>query len=121
MSTTSTRNRRGLGPSRGAIARSQTSSVPAEVRIRTESLIPGPAGSRLRTLLRTLTDAKVKDLDSALAALSETTVNGIYRNDGPMARGEIADIVESQADRNERLRIGRMLFLLEACDLARPA
>jgi serine/threonine-protein kinase len=33
----------------------------------------------------------------------------------------IADIVEMQSDRNERLRVGRMLFLLEACDLARPA
>jgi len=33
----------------------------------------------------------------------------------------IADMVEMQSDRNERLRVGRMLFLLEACDLARPA
>jgi len=33
----------------------------------------------------------------------------------------IADLVEMQADRNERLRVGRMLCLLEACDLARPS
>ena len=31
-----------------------------------------------------------------------------------------ADIVEAQSDRNERLKISRMLCLLEACDLARP-
>jgi eukaryotic-like serine/threonine-protein kinase len=33
----------------------------------------------------------------------------------------VADLVEAAADRTERLRTGRMLFLLEACDLARPA
>ena len=33
----------------------------------------------------------------------------------------IGDLVEEEVDRNERLRIGRMLNLLEACDLARPA
>ena len=33
----------------------------------------------------------------------------------------VADIIESHGDRNERLNIGRMLNLLEACDLARPA
>ena len=33
----------------------------------------------------------------------------------------VADLVETQRDRLERLRIGRMLCLLEACDLARPA
>jgi len=33
----------------------------------------------------------------------------------------IGDLVEMQADRNERLRVGRMLCLLEACDLARPS
>jgi len=33
----------------------------------------------------------------------------------------IADLVEMQADRNERLKTGRMLCLLEACDLARPS
>ena len=32
----------------------------------------------------------------------------------------VADIVEQQPDRNERLKLGRMLCLLEACDLARP-
>ncbi len=32
-----------------------------------------------------------------------------------------ADIVESQPDRTDRLKAGRMLCLLEACDLARPA
>ncbi len=31
------------------------------------------------------------------------------------------DLVEAQPDRTERLKIGRMLCLLEACDLARPA
>jgi hypothetical protein len=33
----------------------------------------------------------------------------------------IADLVEMQPDRNERLKTGRMLCLLEACDLARPS
>lgn len=33
----------------------------------------------------------------------------------------VGDLVELQADRNERLKVGRMLCLLEACDLARPA
>jgi len=33
----------------------------------------------------------------------------------------VGDLVETHADRQERLRIGRMLGLLEACDLARPA
>ncbi|MFN0250698.1 MAG: serine/threonine protein kinase [Kofleriaceae bacterium] len=32
-----------------------------------------------------------------------------------------ADIVEAQTDRADRLKTGRMLCLLEACDLARPA
>jgi serine/threonine protein kinase len=32
-----------------------------------------------------------------------------------------ADLIEASPDRNERLKIGRMLCLLEACDLARPA
>jgi serine/threonine protein kinase len=31
-----------------------------------------------------------------------------------------ADLIEASADRNERLKVGRMLCLLEACDLARP-
>ncbi|MEO8840939.1 MAG: protein kinase [Kofleriaceae bacterium] len=33
----------------------------------------------------------------------------------------VGDIVEGHPDRNEQLRVGRMLCLLEACDLARPA
>jgi eukaryotic-like serine/threonine-protein kinase len=33
----------------------------------------------------------------------------------------VGDIVEAQEDRTERLRAGRMLCLLEACDLARPS
>ncbi len=33
----------------------------------------------------------------------------------------VGDLVEVQSDRNDQLRIGRMLCLLEACDLARPA
>jgi serine/threonine protein kinase len=33
----------------------------------------------------------------------------------------VVDLVESHSDRNERLKIGRMLSLLESCDLARPA
>jgi serine/threonine protein kinase len=33
----------------------------------------------------------------------------------------VGDLVEMQDDRGERLRTGRMLCLLEACDLARPA
>jgi serine/threonine protein kinase len=33
----------------------------------------------------------------------------------------VGDLVETQEDRSERLRSGRMLCLLEACDLARPA
>ena len=33
----------------------------------------------------------------------------------------VGDLVEMQPDRNDRLRAGRMLCLLEACDLARPA
>ena len=33
----------------------------------------------------------------------------------------VGDLVELQTDRNERLKTGRMLCLLEACDLARPA
>ncbi len=36
-------------------------------------------------------------------------------------RRTIGDLVELQTDRNERLKTGRMLCLLEACDLARPA
>ena len=36
-------------------------------------------------------------------------------------RRTVADLVELQPDRAERLRAGRMLCLLEACDLARPA
>ena len=36
-------------------------------------------------------------------------------------RRSIGDLVEQQAERNDRLRVGRMLNLLEACDLARPA
>jgi hypothetical protein len=32
----------------------------------------------------------------------------------------IAQIVDSEQDRNERLKLGRMLHLLESCDLARP-
>lgn len=33
----------------------------------------------------------------------------------------VGDLVEMQEDRDERLRVGKMLCLLEACDLARPA
>ncbi len=33
----------------------------------------------------------------------------------------VVDLVESHTDRHERLKVGRMLTLLEACDLARPA
>ncbi|CAN5548327.1 hypothetical protein BH11MYX1_BH11MYX1_44870 [soil metagenome] len=33
----------------------------------------------------------------------------------------VGDLVEMQSDRNDQLRTGRMLCLLEACDLARPA
>ena len=33
----------------------------------------------------------------------------------------VGDYVEGHPDRNEQLRVGRMLCLLEACDLARPA
>jgi serine/threonine protein kinase len=33
----------------------------------------------------------------------------------------VADLVEASADRNERLKTGRMLSLLESCDLARPS
>jgi serine/threonine protein kinase len=36
-------------------------------------------------------------------------------------RRTVGDLVELQTDRDERLRTGRMLCLLEACDLARPA
>ncbi|MEJ7602144.1 MAG: protein kinase [Kofleriaceae bacterium] len=36
-------------------------------------------------------------------------------------RRTVGELVELQADRAERLRAGRMLCLLEACDLARPA
>ena len=36
-------------------------------------------------------------------------------------RRTVGDLVERQPDRDERLRVGRMLCLLEACDLARPA
>jgi len=36
-------------------------------------------------------------------------------------RRTVSDLVEMAVDRAERLRIGRMLCLLEACDLARPA
>jgi serine/threonine protein kinase len=35
-------------------------------------------------------------------------------------RRSVGDLVEMQTDRMERLRTGRMLCLLEACDLARP-
>ncbi len=41
--------------------------------------------------------------------------------DRSTARRTVGDLVEAHPDRNERLRIGRMLCLLEACDLARPA
>ena len=33
----------------------------------------------------------------------------------------VADLVEASPDRGERLRTGRMLILLESCDLARPS
>jgi hypothetical protein len=33
----------------------------------------------------------------------------------------VLDLVESTVERGERLRTGRMLCLLESCDLARPA
>ena len=33
----------------------------------------------------------------------------------------VGDLVESHVDRSDQLKIGRMLCLLEACDLARPA
>ncbi len=33
----------------------------------------------------------------------------------------VTDLVELQTDRGERLRAGRMLYLVECCDLARPA
>jgi hypothetical protein len=33
----------------------------------------------------------------------------------------VGDLVEQHGDRNDQLRVGRMLCLLEACDLARPA
>ena len=36
-------------------------------------------------------------------------------------RRSVGDLVEMSSDRLERLRTGRMLCLLEACDLARPA
>ena len=36
-------------------------------------------------------------------------------------RRSVGDLVEVSADRVERLRTGRMLCLLEACDLARPS
>ena len=36
-------------------------------------------------------------------------------------RRSVADLVESSPDRVERLRTGRLLCLVEACDLARPA
>ena len=32
-----------------------------------------------------------------------------------------SELIEASPDRNERLKVGRMLCLLEACDLARPA
>jgi hypothetical protein len=35
-------------------------------------------------------------------------------------RRSIAEIVEEQAERTDRLKVGRMLCLLESCDLARP-
>jgi hypothetical protein len=34
---------------------------------------------------------------------------------------DVGVIVEANPDRNERLKLGRMLCLLEACDLARPS
>jgi hypothetical protein len=33
----------------------------------------------------------------------------------------VATIVEAESDRDDRIRLGRMLMLLDACDLARPA
>ncbi len=36
-------------------------------------------------------------------------------------RRSVSELVELAPERTERLRIGRMLCLLEACDLARPA
>jgi hypothetical protein len=36
-------------------------------------------------------------------------------------RTSIGDLVEARPDREERQRTARMLCLLEACDLARPA
>jgi hypothetical protein len=32
-----------------------------------------------------------------------------------------SDLIEAQTDKSERFKVGRMLCLLEACDLARPA
>ncbi|HEX2687692.1 MAG TPA: serine/threonine-protein kinase [Kofleriaceae bacterium] len=36
-------------------------------------------------------------------------------------RRAVSDLVETSSDRTERLNLGRMLCLLEACDLARPS
>ena len=36
-------------------------------------------------------------------------------------KASIGDLVDAQHDRAERLKLGRMLCLLESCDLARPA
>ena len=36
-------------------------------------------------------------------------------------RRSVADLIEVAPDRDERLKTGRMLALLEACDLARPS
>jgi hypothetical protein len=36
-------------------------------------------------------------------------------------RRTVLDLVEASPERNDRLRTGRMLSLLESCDLARPS
>jgi hypothetical protein len=42
-------------------------------------------------------------------------------NDSLDGKRSIGDLVEAQPTRDDRLKMGRMLCLLEACDLARPA
>jgi hypothetical protein len=41
--------------------------------------------------------------------------------DGLDGKADVGTLVDARANRDEKLRTARMLCLLEACDLARPA
>ncbi|HUJ62041.1 MAG TPA: protein kinase [Kofleriaceae bacterium] len=76
----------------------------------TEAWVAKHAGSRLRAS-RTRRVGPERFEVKGLVELAESL-------DG---RRTVGELVDAHDDRNERMKLGRMLALLEACDLARPA